>query len=296
MAEAEGEAEGLWGCCCFAMLSSAVATCCLTSERREAEIENKARKEENRRMEIKKIEENIKRKEEKRRDDERRRKEERRRRDEKKRIEKQQKEERVKRGLKDGDDTVAGSEKIKKLQALRASQPDIHRREKIKWETHPTGEHDATAPQLEAKTVHSSNTGLHGISNNKVGMKPLDIKANQSTSNRDDHSLHKMPKKSSQPSFGDSGLGTSQKQQPGRLQSIHSLDGDHHAVKRKIDQMQRERMRRRTSLEGVQQRQQNHKHGDSSKNPGQRQKTNVSSQNKPGKTGPGAKLMTGKKR
>ena len=248
----EGEAaevEG-WTCCCLALASSIVATCCLTSERAEAEIENKARKEEKRRREFKKIQEDIRRKEEKRRDDERRRKEERRRKDEKKRIEKQQKEEKTKRNQRENDEAggghiACGSENIQKLQVVRAANPDINRRDKIQWENKPGNEkHEIAAAKPEMKTTHSTTAvqGNGGDRIDRVGLKQFDNKPNLSAGNHDDQSLQKVNNNkllASNHSLlvdirrggggGGGGGGGSCAQQEGslgtkRLQSLHSFD------------------------------------------------------------------------
>ena len=189
--------------CCIATLSSIVATCCLTDERREAEIENRARKEEKRRVEMKRIQEDIKKKELKRRDDERRRKEERRRRDEKKRIDKQQKDEKAKKSLRENDDTsgVHNLENIHKLQGMRGAQPDIHKRDKIQWEIHPNSEKHDFATKLETKTGYSNTTTLPSAPSREL-LKQFDrsstlatLRHIDSTSSNDEHNTHKAQKK-----------------------------------------------------------------------------------------------------
>ena len=266
------DVEG-WTCCCLALASSLVATCCLTSERAEAEIENKARKEEKRRREFKKIQEDIRRKEEKRRDDERRRKEERRRKDEKKRIEKQQKEEKTKRNQRENDESggghiACGSENIQKLQAVRAANPDINRRDKIQWENKPGNEEHEIAGKPEIKTTYSATTAVQGNGGDRIdrgGLKQFDNRHNLSSGNHDDQSLQKVNNNklvASNHSLladarrGGGGGGGGGVQQEGslgtkRLQSMHSFDS--HSTRSHPpagEGHSRERLRSIHSLEG----------------------------------------------
>ena len=265
MAE-EGEGVDLdsgWTCCCLALASSLVATCCLTNERAEAEIENKARKEEKRRQEFKKIQEDIRRKEEKRRDDERRRKEERRRKDEKKRIEKQQKEEKTKRALRENEESVCGqtagggSENIQKLQVVRAANLDINRRDKIQWENKPGSEKHEISGKPETKKTSSLEAGKgHGQVGDRMDrLNHFDGRTNLSAGNHGDHSLQKVGNKlpsnnhsSSTDATHGGGLGTK------RLQSLHSLDGGQST--RMSEGHPRERLRSIHSLDGGRQHQQ----------------------------------------
>ena len=265
MAE-EGEGVDLdsgWSCCCLALASSLVATCCLTNERAEAEIENKARKEEKRRQEFKKIQEDIRRKEEKRRDDERRRKEERRRKDEKKRIEKQQKEEKTKRALRENEESGGGqtagggSENIQKLQAVRAANLDINRRDKIQWETKPGGEkHEISGkPEIKKTSSLETNKGHGQVGDRMDRLNHFDGRTNLSAGNHGDHSLQKVGNNfpsnnhsSSTDANHGGGLGTK------RLQSLHSLDGSQFT--RMSEGHPRERLRSIHSLDGGRQHQQ----------------------------------------
>ena len=259
MAE-EGETADVDGsaCCCLALVSSIVATCCLTNERAEAEIENKARKEEKRRREFKKIQEDIRRKEEKRRDDERRRKEERRRKDEKKRIEKQQKEEKAKRSQRENDEGGGGSENIQKLQVVRATNPDINRRDKIQWENKPTSEKHEMATKPEMKTTHPIS-GVAGQGNggdriDRVSLKHFDNRPNMLAGNHGEQSLQKDKHLTSSHSLlgGDSSRGGGQQPSLGtkRLQSLHSFDSSAPSSRLHSEGHQRERLRSIHSLEG----------------------------------------------
>ena len=266
----EGEAADVegWTCCCLALASSIVATCCLTNERAEAEIENKARKEEKRRREFKKIQEDIRRKEEKRRDDERRRKEERRRKDEKKRIEKQQKEEKTKRNQRESDEAgggqiACGSENIQKLQVVRAANPDINRRDKIQWENKPGNEKHEISAKPEIKTTHST-PAVQGNGGDRMGMKQFDNRPNLSAGNHDDQGLQKMNNNKlvtnnhsllTDASRGGVGGGVQQQGSLGtkRLQSLHSFDSGSHSTRTHPsagEGHQRERLRSIHSLDG----------------------------------------------
>ena len=260
MAE-EGVAADVEGstCCCLALASSIVATCCLTSERAEAEIENKARKEEKRRREFKKIQEDIRRKEEKRRDDERRRKEERRRKDEKKRIEKQQKEEKTKRNQRENEEvggghTACGSENIQKLQVVRAANPDINRRDKIQWENKPGNEKHDIAGKPEIKTAVQGIGGGDRIE--RVGLKQFDNRPNLSAGNHDDQSLQQKMNNNKLLSNNHSLLadarrvGAQQEASLGtkRLQNMHSFD-NHSTRSHPAEGHSRERLRSIHSLD-----------------------------------------------
>ena len=288
MAE-EGETADVDGsaCCCLALVSSIVATCCLTNERAEAEIENKARKEEKRRREFKKIQEDIRRKEEKRRDDERRRKEERRRKDEKKRIEKQQKEEKAKRSQRENDEGGGGSENIQKLQVVRATNPDINRRDKIQWENKPTSEKHEIATKPEMKTTHPIS-GVAGQGNggdriDRVSLKHFDNRPNMLTGNHGEQSLQKDKHLTSSHSLlgGDSSRGGGQQPSLGtkRLQSLHSFDSSAPSSRLHSEGHQRERLRSVHSLEGG-------GHGTNNGQIGQHQHGQVQRKNHQGQHGP----------
>ena len=303
MAE-EGEGVDLdsgWSCCCLALASSLVATCCLTNERAEAEIENKARKEEKRRQEFKKIQEDIRRKEEKRRDDERRRKEERRRKDEKKRIEKQQKEEKTKRALRENEESGGGqtagggSENIQKLQAVRAANLDINRRDKIQWENKPGGEkHEISGkPEIKKTSSLETNKGHGQVGDRMDRLNHFDGRTNLSAGNHGDHSLQKVGNNfpsnnhsSSTDANHGGGLGTK------RLQSLHSLDGSQST--RMSEGHPRERLRSIHSLDGGRQHHQQHTAGNNGQigqhgNGQLQRKTGQGQQHGPGNNGNGAR-------